>query len=372
MKSLQGWCSALLVFVLVAGCKVPLYKRVDVPREASVPAENAASWGFDLGMAGSAKNVWTLPANSSVFGPKELNFYDGTSWKKVAVPEVFTTTAAVPLVEVEALPEGDALVMSTLQVGGVVVGRLKADGSFVDLSASVASAGTPTRPQVSMVKWQGKAWALLNGQVFGYDGTTFTRADTTQEAAVLAAAPDAPFLVPVGDTTWRLVSSTFYSVFADDDAKVAKLEVTRAVNGGAPVRSILHATQGDLMGQGAELYGCVSGECGTSTVITESYAVLGLVRGADDSVWVEIVHQNAEQEINELIFRRVDGDTITKDERFGIDLGTCATSKLQPECNLPRPISALWPAGHSPTFVAGISAPTAISALLEPIGELRR
>jgi hypothetical protein len=233
------------------------------------------------------------------------------------------------------------------------------------------------RAQAGLFKRAEDVFALLGTVVLRYENATFARLAPADEQAFLAVGRQGDSLqrMRVGEVVWELKSGTFYHLFPDDDSKVAKLEVTRSTNGGPPQRAILKATAGDLMGVGGEIYGCSGGECGSSTVITESFGVSGLVRGVDGSVWVTVLHSDSSDvsnPIDELLFRKVVGDTITREERFGIDLKACSTSRLQPECYLPRSIGGSWPDGSPPMFVSGLlSATGAISALLVPIAELR-
>lgn len=345
---------SLLVALTLVGCKLPLFKRVDVP--------DGVTLGFDRGMSGSPTSIWATRANPDVPWKFSLQRFDGRAWKTVEVPPVFFDAATVPLQQVEALSDGTVLLLTTRKAGGAVCGLLTPDGAFTELSAALVGAEMATSSM--LLKRGGVAYARLDRMVFKYEGGTFTRIAAEEEATFSGSAVDSDdHWVRAGDTNWRLLSLTFYGVYADDDSRTAKLEVLRSVNGGPPQRALLKAEPDDLMGVSAEVDG--------STIITESYGVMGLVRGADDSIWVLIVHDDVIEPSNELILRKVVGDTITREERFGIDLATCSTSKLQPECFNPHFIGGQWPKGSPVILSAGLQQGESISSLLVQTADLR-
>jgi hypothetical protein len=141
---------------------------------------------------------------------------------------------------------------------------------------------------------------------------------------------------------------------------LARLRVTRTVAGGAPQDAVLRAASGDLMGTGSNVTNGV--------IFVDSYGVLGLARGSDDSVWLALIHDNKSQPFTHLIFRKIVGDTISREERFGIDIDACNTDPVTAECKDPRVISNTWAAGTSPWFFSG---GLGMKALLVPTGDLR-
>lgn len=342
-----------------------MLQRIDVPRPASLSSDQAAMAGFDIGMAGSPTNIWVRTGNHQFHGQQTLARFDGSAFGPVEVPAMFKQDSVVSSFDVEALAEGDgALLLTTRNSGGAIGGLLNGDGTFTDLSAALADTAGANRTQAELVKRGRKVFARIAGKIFKYADGTFTRLPAAEEAAMSdATLDDGISRVVVGDTVWRLVSGTLYQVFPDDESKVAKLEVMRSVNGGPEERALLKAEQGDLMGS-AEYLG------GGDSAATESYEVQGLVRGADGSVWVALVYLNHSERTTHLIFRKVKGDSISREERFGLDLDACSTTKIQPECSRPRYIGGGWPGGPM-IFASGLQSPISISALLVQTAELR-
>jgi hypothetical protein len=370
-----------VVSLSVFGCGdgAPLLEAIKVPKPSS---ENASAFDFEPGQATSIQNFWVKKSDFSLNTYiQQISRYDGSKWTDVAVPSALTEDASVPSFEIEALPTGDALIFGHRKTHELLAYKVTPAGALTDLSSAFTSlrwnTGGGNSPH--FVKKGDDVYALvvasMSGStpvwsVFKYDGAAMVAADASL-APELLAIDEAFFSAPLrrGDTLWArgTIGGLSPSDPADSEQGVSA-KVSRKVGDGSIETVTLSAEAGDLETKGSVDSDCGGYTCGTGNGPSPiAYTPVGLVPGEKDSLWLAINHttivDNQEGQ-NRIIFRKIDGLRITKEERFGFDLKACNVTPQQPECSAPRALSF---SNGTFVFTTGFGG---LRTILKPTGSL--